>query len=269
MGCCQSEDAVAVGTPNQQSLLVAEQISGQDSRASTSVSARSTAATRPAEAPVEAVHAAQRGDTEQAAQPPSSPVPVGSTQTKEVLTPRDFGVNAASPGDSSVSSWDGEGGGVWRVCNGDVSPNPLTSIKEDNNAEEEEARGAVSSGASKDSPFFRSVASAETSPAVQSGTSLDPSHHASSPNVLSSIMQEKSLNGGGFARNPMVGNQDMTPSLDGSPFFRSVSSIDGGTPGGANERSDYVKSNPLSLGFEMDDGSQVWQDSGGADIQPA
>ena len=267
MGCCISSEAAVPQPPSQESLLVAEHPAKTSGKEPASIKAG------PADNSIGTAASGERPKpvAEPGAHPPSppqyetSPIPLSGKPADGTPSFKETAMNTMSPGNSSTSSWDGEGAGIWRVCNGDISPNPLTSIMEEKNAEEEEAREAAGLGATTtpatdgNSPFFRSVASAETSPAVNTGNVPKVVGHGGTPGVLSSIMQEKAANGGNISRNPMIDNHSLSPPIEGSPFFRSVSSVDGGTPGDKEHDS---KNNPLALGFDVDDG-HVWRDSEG------
>lgn len=275
MGCCKSSGNAVAGPANHQSLLVADHNSPvekakpdtQPSRPTSKNSNISSAGMQ--EGPI-TLPGKPKSVASLASH--SSPVPAGPRQTQIQPPQINSPVNIMSPGNSSVSSWDGDGTGIWRVCNGDVSPNPLSSILEERNAEEMEARAAmaalINEGVDRDSPFFRSVASAEASPAADILLPISAGSKTTSPSVLSSIMLEKASNHSNTAKNPMMNSQAMTPSLDGSPFFRSVSSVDGGSPPTKLDKDEMLKNNPLSLDFDLDYGGIERRQMGSENCPP-
>lgn len=209
----------------------------------------------------------------------SSPIPFNSSPIESIPP---FSADAAhmakSPSDTnSVMSWEG-GDGVWRVCDGDVTPtNALTAIMEerivdcnDNDINERPCNSSVEA-----SPFFRSVSSAETTPVDRTQIPTNGRAPMSVNNhVLSSIMQEhteQSVNSN-VTRNPLVKADTMSPAIEGSPFFRSVSSAEG-TPALANATKQLSTSkdkceahSPFSMGSDMGE-CGIWREVEGEDAE--
>jgi hypothetical protein len=287
MGCCKSsestEDVVRTQSGREQSLLVAEH--GSASPQSNPIACAATEPPPPASAPAPSappaapernssplsVESAESPAGAQRVSPvpvpfASSPVPLSSSSPPGTAGRAASAAQAMamSPSDSnSVTSWEGEAGaGIWRVCDADLSPHVLNGILEDEaEAEESEARQAAAALSHQseqgDSPFGRSVASVTTPLTKDSHIQKLSAQKGPSPNVLSNIMKQKAANDGNIARNPMLGNQDMSPMDGGGSLWgRSVSSVSGGgTPMDGTDKDGgwYKNQQPVALGFDVDE----------------
>ena len=252
MGCCKSTESSTpeAVTSKEQSLLVADHGAGALQE---SVQDIPTNYGKPEHGGNEDINTLKNLE-----RPLSSSLqPVNGSPLENPLVKG--GIVAKSPADSSVASWEGDAGaGIWRVCDGDLSPNPLNSIQEEKTGQEEVTNTAVNTPSNGTidgaSPFFRSVASAEMTPSPQ--PPQPPKKHVqagkndSAPSVMQSIMQEETTEIGG---GNSIEEQFATPLVDGSPFFRSVSSVSNdGTPIEVNTH--FNANSKLALDFDVDQG---------------